>query len=220
MTLLIAFTRLQPLAFLRAVERSFERASASLLLALLPATFAVPALSLLLTEQAFAQAAAAAAPAAARAEIKLVAYRIVSSPSPTGVRETREPLKTLSPGDLIEYEATYFNRSAQAMRDVSMTVPVPAGGLAYIAAQKAPLASSASTDGKVFAALPLTRDAVAAGGKHITQPVPLADYRVLRWNLGDLPAGASRSTRVRMQMDATASAADVLAALAPTSAGR
>ena len=212
MKLFVAFTHSLALAF----ERTFERASQRLLLALLPAAFALPALSLLLTEQAFAQAAAPAAP---RAEIKLVAYRIVSTPGPTGLRETREPLKTLSPGDLIEYEATYFNRSAQPMRDVSMTVPVPAGGLAYIAAQKAPLASSASTDGKVFAALPLTREEVSADGKHITQPVPLADYRVLRWNLGDLPAGASRSARVRMQMDATASAAEVLAALAPSAAG-
>jgi hypothetical protein len=151
-------------------------------------------------------------------EVRLVAYLVASTRTADGLQETLRPLKDLRPGDTIEYQATYLNPTAQTARAVMLTVPVPTGGLQYIAQQKSPLATSASIDGRSFAALPLTRVETVAG-KPVVKPVPLADYRSLRWNLGDVPAGASRVVKARMVLpplsSATVVAVNTAASLLP-----
>lgn len=111
-------------------------------------------------------------------------------------------------GDRLEYVATYRNPTAAALHHVVVTVPVPRDGVEYLMDSAAPQANLASTDGKQYAALPLARVKVAADGHRASAPAPAADYRFLRWDLGDVPAGATRTVRARVQVTATTSAAD------------
>lgn len=110
-------------------------------------------------------------------------------------------------GDQIEYRAVYCNPTAAAMQHVLVTVPVPRGGVEYVLDTASPRADLASTDGKEFAPLPLLRVERAADGHPVSKPAPGADYRFLRWNLGDVPAGATRTVRTRVLLLSTTVAA-------------
>ena len=90
------------------------------------------------------------------------------------------------PGDTIEYQVTYRNHGKTAATAVAATLPVPEGAMIYLDGSAAPKTVLASLDGKQFAPLPLTREVVRNGRRSI-EPVPPAEYRFLRWELGDLP---------------------------------
>lgn len=166
----------------------------------------LPLAALLLLLSLFARVSLAAAPAQG-GEVRLEAFKVVTRTGPNGARESVEPLQAVRPGDTVEYVATYTNGLAGVAHGVQLMVPVPAGGLEYVAQQAAPLADAVSLDGKSFAPLPLTRKVTEAGGKTSVKPVPLGEYRSLRWTLGDVPAGASRSVRARMVLPSIPSSA-------------
>jgi len=104
----------------------------------------------------------------------------------------------VKPGDVIEYRATYTNRSANAVKNVVASLPIPEG-LQYqpMSAKPGAAIAQASVKGGAYGAEPLTRK---VSGK--VEPVPYADYRSLRWNLGELPAGgvAVVSARAAVQV--------------------
>lgn len=145
---------------------------------------------------------------AAQPEIRLQAWRIRTVVEQARVQELREPLRELRPGDVVEYEARYVNGTSKPVRDVQLTLPVPAGGLELLAldAMSTP-ARWASVDGRRFEPIPLRREQRRADGRVTVEAVPLSEYRYLRWQLGDLPAGAERSVSARMQLPPLAGAA-------------
>lgn len=104
------------------------------------------------------------------------------------------------PGDVLEYRATYKNISDKPLKSVMATLPVPATGVEYLVGSAIPTGVQASLDGAQFAPAPLKRLVKLPDGKPQQQLVPAAEYRFLRWPLGDLPAGASKvvSARVRV----------------------
>lgn len=104
------------------------------------------------------------------------------------------------PGDTIEYQVTYRNGAATPARDVFATLPVPKGGMTYVAGSAAPTTVMASLDGKQYAPVPLTRT-VERDGKQITETVPATEYRFLRWQLGELASGGSATVSSRMRLD-------------------
>lgn len=112
------------------------------------------------------------------------------------------------PGDVIDYRVTYANRTSALVKGVQATLPIPADSTVYISNSAQPAAVQASTDGVRFEPVPLRRVVIGADGRSQTHEVPLEQYRFLRWNIGDLAAGATRvvSARVRM-INTTASAA-------------
>jgi len=126
----------------------------------------------------------------------LHAFKVVSSANGQKLVPTAEAL----PGDTIEYQVTYRNTGATAARDVLATLPVPKGGMAYVADSAAPAKVSASLDGKQYAPLPLTRTVVREG-KQVTETVPVSEYRFLRWQLGELAPGRSATVSSRMRLD-------------------
>ncbi len=136
-------------------------------------------------------AAAAAAPA-----LELHAYKIV--PAIPGRAEQRMDAAQAHTGDLIEYEAVYTNPTRAAVHHVLVTIPVPDNGVEYLVGAGTP--DLASRDGKQFAALPLQRVETAADGRKSSRPAPAADYRFLRWDLGDVPAGATRTVHARVHL--------------------
>ena len=143
-----------------------------------------------------------AAPAPA---LQLQAFKIV--PAAPGRPEQRVPATEAHAGDQLEYEAVYRNPTPVPMHHVLVTVPVPANGVEYLPGTQSPSADLASSDGKQFAPLPLLRVETALDGRKVSKPAPSADYRFLRWDLGDVPAGATRTVRTRVQLLATTVAA-------------
>ncbi len=104
------------------------------------------------------------------------------------------------PGDVLQYSATYRNTGATPAGKLLATVPVPPG-TTFIAASAEPAQAQASTDGATFAPMPLTRLVKQADGTTRKEPVPLADYRALRWEIGTLPAGATTVVSLRTRID-------------------
>lgn len=126
--------------------------------------------------------------------VVLNAYRVL----PQGL----QPLGDLRPGDTVEYEAVYRNPGDTPARNVMLTVPVPAGGLQFIGGTAAPAATFASLDGRTFSPVPLMRTVTLDDGRKVQREVPVAEYRFLRWTVGDVPAGGARAVRARMQLPA------------------
>jgi uncharacterized repeat protein (TIGR01451 family) len=125
---------------------------------------------------------------------ELIAEKLVRAPSGQLSRAAADSVK---PGDLVAYTATYRNTGKDAARALVVTVPVPTG-MEYQGRQpEEKLAPAlASLDGRSYAAIPLTRKVKNAQGQEVVQPVPVAEYRFLRWNMAELGAGADVSVRL------------------------
>lgn len=143
------------------------------------------------------------------AKVRLSAFKVTSIDGGSGAQEKIETLQGLNPGDTIEYRAVVENTTGKQVKNVQITLPVPPGGLQYLLASASPRATSASIDGLNFEPVPLMRTEQLADGSRVRTPVPASAYRFLRWSVGDLPNGATRSVNARMQ----------LPALLPASAG-
>lgn len=130
-------------------------------------------------------------------EVNLHAFQVVA-----GAKDKLVPATEARPGDVIEYQVTYRNPGKTPAHQVNATLPVPPGGMAYLEGSAAPASLQASVDGIHYAPPPLTRDVVRAG-RRVSETVPPAEYRFLRWTLGDLPAGQSVTVSARMRLAPT-----------------
>jgi hypothetical protein len=153
---------------------------------------------------ASANAATAAEPAVnvGKPSLILSAYKILPSAKPGDSERLVEATQARA-GDQLEYRAVYCNPTAATMHHVMVTVPVPDNGVEIVLDTASPHADLASTDGKHFAQLPLLRVETGLDGRKLSHPAPSTDYRFLRWDLGDVPAGATRTVRTRVQLVAT-----------------
>jgi uncharacterized repeat protein (TIGR01451 family) len=109
-------------------------------------------------------------------------------------------------GDVIRYSATYRNAGPAGADKLLATVPVPSG-TTLVAGSVEPAQALASTDGTVFAPLPLSRLVRQADGSQRREAVPLAEYRALRWEIGSLPAGRTTVVSLRTRIDSPAEVA-------------
>lgn len=143
--------------------------------------------------------AAVAAPAMALAKdavtVALRAHKVTEQKG----REVLVDAQEAKPGEVIEYRATYTNRSAESVREVWATLPIPAG-LELQLPSVAPSQLLASTDGRTFAPVPLMRRERDASGAMVMRAVPASEYRSLRWSLGTLPAKGSRTVVARARV--------------------
>jgi len=113
-------------------------------------------------------------------------------------KEVMSPAKQAAPGDIVQYTAVYKNTDKASATQVFATVPVPAG-TEYVAGTAVPAGAQASTDGTNFSPIPLKRTVKNSEGKLVEQDVPFSEYRALRWSLGDLAGGASRTVSARVK---------------------
>jgi hypothetical protein len=148
--------------------------------------------------------------------ISLKQFKVVTSAS--GAEQLADAIAVL-PGDVIEYRAVYSNRASTTLPVVA-TLPIPAS-LEY-------LKGSASTNNNIvhtvalrdsqFSKEPLLHRVVDASGATVSQPLPYASYRYVRWDLGNLPPGKSVEVSVRAKvaqnLAGDASAEDKASALA------
>lgn len=137
---------------------------------------------------------------------KMTQHKVV--PLRDGV-ESFDLAERARPGDIIEYRVVYANEGKVAVNGLEATLPIPAGGVAYLAASARPASMvRASLDGRLFETVPLKRTVVLADGRREVREVPLTEYRYLRWSLGELAAGQSIKVSARVRV----SDAPVLAA--------
>lgn len=138
-----------------------------------------------------------AADAAQPVDVRLQAYQVVAATRDAA--EKLVPATVANPGDTIEYQVTYQNNGKLPAKAVAATLPVPEGAMAYLDGSAAPKAVQASLDGKQFSPIPLTRE-VTRAGKRVIETVPPAEYRFLRWELGDLAPGKAATVTSRMRV--------------------
>jgi uncharacterized repeat protein (TIGR01451 family) len=114
-------------------------------------------------------------------------------------KEVLVPAAKAAPGDVIEYRVTYTNRGKAAVTGVEASLPVPAG-MAYVPATARPEGALASLGDAKFESIPLKRRVTLADGRPEDREVPAAEYKALRWKLGELAAGKSASVAARMRL--------------------
>ena len=114
-------------------------------------------------------------------------------------KEKLESAEQAKPGEVVQYEAVYRNQSGRDVGNLQATVPIPAG-MEFIADSAKPVPSAASLDGATYAPFPLKRKVTLPDGTVAEQNVPLSEYRALRWNVGDLKAGASATVVARARL--------------------
>jgi uncharacterized repeat protein (TIGR01451 family) len=146
--------------------------------------------------QATAQPAETSKPEqkAAAIEVVLVQSKVVKSGDG---KEQLVAADAVRPGDVLEYRATYTNKSGKPVKGLVANLPIPEG-LEYQATSAKPggaLVKVATKNGQ-FAPEPLTR---TVNGK--VQPVPYNEYRTLRWSLGQLPASGSTEVSARARVE-------------------
>ncbi|NML46933.1 DUF11 domain-containing protein [Ramlibacter sp. G-1-2-2] len=115
------------------------------------------------------------------------------------------PAEKAKPGDMVEYSGTYRNAGTGSVDKLVATIPVPAG-TTFVAGSAEPAKAQASTDGTRFAPMPLMRTVRLPDGTSRQEPVPLADYRYVRWEVGTLAAHADTVVKLRVQIDAAGGA--------------
>ncbi|MGJ7528033.1 hypothetical protein [Variovorax sp. GB1P17] len=149
---------------------------------------------------AMAQSATAATEAAQKTQNKAVAVVLTQHKVVKDAQGKEQLLDagSVKPGDVVEYQATYTNNTGKPVTGLVADLPIPEG-LAYLPRSAKPGATlvQAATKDAVFGPEPLTRK--VAGNK--TEPVPYADYRALRWSLGQLPANGSAAVSARAKVE-------------------
>ena len=105
--------------------------------------------------------------------------------------------ETARPGEVIQYEAAYRNETQREIKGLEATVPIPAG-LELLPESFRPVSALASVNGADFAAMPLMKPVADAAGK--TVPVPLGEYRALRWAIPQLAPGATAIVKLRARV--------------------
>jgi len=136
-------------------------------------------------------------PVLAEVKVMLTANKIVV----VNGKEQMEPSNKARPGEVIEYVAEYRNTGNTPVTDVIATLPVPAG-MEFLPGTAQPQQMMASTDEHNFAPVPLKRQVAGPDGKTVEQLVPYSEYRSLRWSLGKIQGGDSKSVKARMKVKA------------------
>lgn len=158
-----------------------------------------------LSGTAQAQFAPPAESAKKQVEVLLVQSKVVKDAQG---REQLVSADTVKPGDILEYKATYTNKTGKPVTGLVAELPIPEG-LEYLpkTAQPGPdRVKVAAKDGQ-FAAEPLAR---VVNGK--TETVPYNEYRSLRWTLGQLQANGVTVVSARARVEEVAPAQPVAAA--------
>lgn len=132
-------------------------------------------------------------------EIALTAQQVVRDAA--GV-ETLKDHAAVEPGQLVQYTATYHNRSVLPLRNLAPTLPIPAG-MEFVPGSASPAPQLASLDGKNFEPYPIRHTHRLADGREVIVEVPASAYRALRWAAGELAPGFTLVTTARARVATT-----------------
>jgi uncharacterized repeat protein (TIGR01451 family) len=113
-------------------------------------------------------------------------------------QESFAPATAVKPGDVIEYVATYRNTTRAPVRNLEATLPIPTN-TEFVAGSPMPASARASVDSRSWGDIPLKRKAVR-GGVQVEEPVPVREYRYLRWFPGELGGDKSVTFTARVRV--------------------
>ena len=114
-------------------------------------------------------------------------------------KETRVSGSSAKPGEVIEYTAVCKNTGKTLVKDVQPELPVPVG-MEYLPGTSSSPEVMGSINDKEFAKLPLKRKVKNPAGQMVEEDVPMSEVRFLRWNLGEIAGGASKTVSARMRL--------------------
>lgn len=114
-------------------------------------------------------------------------------------KESLGSAEKAKPGEILEYRATYTNVSKGEVKNLQATLPIPKS-TEVMPASLSPKIALASQDGRSFAAMPLMQTVKSADGKTQSRPLPLAEYRALRWPVGTLTPGEAVTVSARVRL--------------------
>jgi hypothetical protein len=138
-----------------------------------------------------------AAVAADDLAVQLAVYRIDRAPDG---REVLTPTDQVHPGTELEYQARYRNRGKTTVNSVQAVLPIPAGSVVLLLSSPHPAQPLASADGRRFERMPLLHWVTLPDGKREQRPLAPAQYRTLRWALGDIPPGTEKTVSARVRV--------------------
>jgi uncharacterized repeat protein (TIGR01451 family) len=139
-------------------------------------------------------------PSAGDLKISLTAQKVTQG---ADGKETLQSAERAFPGEVVQYDALYLNKSRKALSDIEPTLPIPRG-MTYVPDSAKPAAMMASLDGKTFEPIPIKRKVTLPDGTVEEREVPPTQYRALRWFVGDMGAGAQTTVIARAKIDPTA----------------
>ena len=120
-------------------------------------------------------------------------------------KEVLAPADQAKPSDIIQYTAIYTNQSDGVVRGLHANLPIPAG-MTYLEDSANPKPVKASVDGVHFGNLPLKRLERLPDGKEVEREIPLAEYRMLQWVIGEMKSGESTTVTARVRVNPTPAA--------------
>lgn len=119
----------------------------------------------------------------------------------TDGKESLRSAAEVKPNDLLQYTTTYTNNGTRPVKNLVASLPIPPG-TAWVNASATPRKVTASTDGKVFLALPLMRQIKHPDGHVSEELIPLTEYRALRWAEQVVEPGATYTVSARVRVSA------------------
>ncbi len=108
--------------------------------------------------------------------------------------EVLEPVTAqtqIKKGDLVEYHVLLTNNGKDRVRDMRVTLSLPAGA-EFTGFVSPSIGTQASADGSRFVFMPIR---TSVNGT--TQNLPFAQYKALRWSIQDLGIGATTVVKYR-----------------------
>jgi uncharacterized repeat protein (TIGR01451 family) len=115
-------------------------------------------------------------------------------------QEIFKPAQQANPGDILQYKVICRNQGDALARGVLATLPVPAKELVFVKDKSDLQNLQASMDGSVFGDLPLKKISRTPDGRMVAVDADPADYRFLRWSVGDIPPQKSATMYARMRV--------------------
>ena len=151
---------------------------------------------------ALAAGVACASSMAAAAQPALTSVLHVEKVRRVHGKEVVGPVLRATPGEVLRYEAVYTSHDRATIRGLLVTLPVPAHTVFEPPRDKGMAPAQASIDGKHFVTYPAMRLVRTAGGAMVKKPVPDSQYRDLRWSIGTLAPGASKTVYMDVKVPA------------------
>jgi uncharacterized repeat protein (TIGR01451 family) len=134
---------------------------------------------------------------------ELTAKKVVKT---KGKREKLQSATYVETGDVLEYAVVYSNRGRKAVSALVATLPIPVG-MTYIEDSAVPAKVEASIDGQSFYPVPLLWDVRThklltkqESLAVISEHVPVANYRALRWQMPMLKPKGDFTARARVSL--------------------
>ncbi|MGZ5033767.1 MAG: hypothetical protein ACXWAC_11270 [Usitatibacter sp.] len=102
------------------------------------------------------------------------------------------------PGDVIEYVVTYRNTGSEPVKNLVATLPIPPD-TELVPGSARPATAQAGVDTKAFGDIPLKRS-VQRDGVQVEEPIPVGEYRYLRWFAAELAGEKSLKFSARVKV--------------------